>query len=183
MDSNIIVRKEDGSADTWYCRDLALGDVLTRERQSHLGEAYVLWVDLAHPSLMQEVQPLQPAAAPLSIADCDIALSEVFYVDCERRNPFNFRITLPGVPERHILIGEIAPDHVRRVLALDMNYAKGYRRPLYQYIHQVIDGASRECYRLLLPVLGSAGHVSQIYGYCRTVVPQLAPRKRLPHEE
>jgi hypothetical protein len=63
---------------------------------------------------------------------------------------------------------------MRRLLALDMNYAKSCRRPLYQRIYQRIDGNAQECYRLLLPVLGATSEVAQIYGFCRAVATQSA---------
>lgn len=182
MDSTVIVRREDGSSDTWECRDIALGEILTRERRSPLGEAYLLWSDFVHPSMMLDSAP-EPEEADSAGVD-NLALSGVFRLDCGRRNPFDFRIALPNRPHPGIRIGDVAPDHLRRVLARDMSYAKGCRLPVYQHIRQRIDGASRECFRLLLPVLGSAGHVSEIYGFCRPVAvareatPAICPRLR-----
>ena len=180
MDSTVIVRREDGSSDTWECRDIALGEILTRERRSPLGEAYLLWSDFVHPSMV-----LDPAPAAVEEADgSGIALAGVFLLDCARRNPFDFRIALPGRPHPGIRIGDIAPDHMRRVLARDMSYAKGCRVPVYQHVRQRIGGVSRECFRLLLPVLGAAGLVSEIYGFCRPVAaareatPAICPRLR-----
>lgn len=169
MDSTVIVRKEDGSSDTWECRDIALGEILTRERRSSLGEAYLLWSDFVHPSMMLDSAPAPEANE--TPGGSSIALAGVFRLDCERQNPFDFRITLPGRPHPGIRIGDIAPDHLRRVLARDMSDAKGCRLPVYQHIRQCVDGATREYFRLLLPVLGAAGHVSEIYGFCRPVAP------------
>lgn len=178
MDSTVIVRREDGSSDTWECRDIELCEILTRERRSPLGEAYLLWSDFVHPSMMLDSAPApEPEEADSASGGSGIALAGVFRLDCGRRNPFDFRIALPGRPHPAIRIGDIAPDHMRRVLARDMSYAKGCRVPVYQHIRQRVGGVSRERIRLLLPVLGAGGNVSEIYGFCR---PAAAAREATP---
>jgi hypothetical protein len=173
MDSTIIVQREDGSSDCWHSRDIGLDELLRRERRSPLGEAYLLWSDFVHPSMATDFLPASgaPLASDRSHAHsaANFALAETFRLDCERRNPFNFRIVLPGRPEEGIRIGDIAPDHLRHVLARDMSYAKGSRLPVYQHISLSIGGVTRECVRLLLPVLGAGGQVAQIYGFSRPV--------------
>jgi len=64
-------------------------------------------------------------------------------------------------------VRELTPEYIRRIVALDINYAKACRQPLYQHIYQQIDGAAQECYRLLLPILGDTNDVAEIYGFCR----------------
>lgn len=175
MDSTIITRKDDGTTDMWRCRDMAPADILLNERHTPLGDAYLLWSDFVHPSLaLDAVAPGGEDRRALSPAGANPALAEVFCVDCATQNPFDFRIAPPDRLEHGIRIGDIAPDHMRRLLALDMNYAKSRRRPLYQHIYQRIDGNAQECYRLLLPVLGATSEVAQIYGFCRAVATQSA---------
>lgn len=169
MDSMVIVRREDGSSDCWHSRHIALGELLRREQRSRLGEAYLLWSDFVHPSMAADFAPAAVPPYPGPPTAAGIALAETFRLDCARRNPFDFRIVLPGTPERSIRIGDVTPDHLRRVLARDMSYAKACRVPVYEHIRQRIDGMSRACYRLLLPVLGAGGQVVEIYGFCRPV--------------
>ena len=164
MDSTVIVRREDGSSDCWQCRDIGLDELMRRERRSPLGDAYLLWSDFVHPSLAADFPPA--SGAPGSD---NLAFAEAFHVECEQHNPFDFRIVLPELPQRSVRIGDIAPDHLRQILASDMSYTKGSRLPVYQHISLRTAGASRECVRLLLPVLGGGGQVAQIYGFCRAV--------------
>jgi hypothetical protein len=175
MDSTIITRKDDGSTDMWRCRDLAPADIVENERDTPLGDAYLMWSDFVHPSLALDIATPGADERPgLLQTGANPTLAEVFCVDCATQNPFDFRIAPPGRLEQGIRIGDIAPDHMRRLLALDMNYAKSCRRPLYQRIYQRIDGNAQECYRLLLPVLGATSEVAQIYGFCRAVATQSA---------
>lgn len=174
MDSTIITRKDDGTTDMWRCRDMAPADIVENERATPLGDAYLLWSDFVHPSLALDALAPGEDRRALPPAGANPALAEVFCVDCATQNPFDFRIAPPDRLELGIRIGDIAPDHMRRLLALDMNYAKSRRRPLYQRIYQRIDGNAQECYRLLLPVLGATSEVAQIYGFCRAVATQSA---------
>ena len=175
MDSTIIVQREDGSSDCWHSRDVGLDELLRRERRSPLGEAYLLWSDFVHPSMASDFPSASGAPQTVGGPDADdaarFALADAFRLDCERRNPFDFRIVVPGPPERSVRIGDIAPDHLRHVLARDMSYAKGSRLPVYQHISLRIGGVARECMRLLLPALGAGGQVAQIYGFCRPILP------------
>ena len=168
MDSTITFRNEDGSSDTWRCREIQIDRLLERERDSTLGEAFLFWSDFVHPAAAFDFTPGGKGIdCPAEPVRPNPSLTSVFRVDCRSLNPFDFRIGLPTKPDEAVTLRDIAPDHVRRILALDLNYAKGCRKPLYQQISQQIDGETQECYRLLLPVLGAQNDVAEIFGFCR----------------
>lgn len=180
MDSTLIFRNDDGTANTWYCRDLGLDRLAADEYNSLLGEAYLFWSDFVHPTAAFDFGEIRRAqggksGAPLS----NPALATVFRADCSSDNPFDFTIEVLTQDDPPIRIGALSPDYIRRLVALDLNYAKGNRKPLYQHIKQEIDGMARECYRLLLPVLGTTSEVAEIFGFCRSEAaahPVSAPR-------
>jgi len=168
MESTITFRNADGTSDVWRCHELRLEDLLERERSSALGEAYLFWSDFVHPSAAFDF------AAGSDSRDCPMepsrpnpSLTSVFRVDCSSRNPFDFRIGVPVRPDQSVPLRKVAPDHVRRILAQDLNYAKACRKPLYQHVYQQFDDVTQECYRLLLPILGRTKDVAEIYGFCR----------------
>ena len=172
MDSTLTFRNEDGSTDLWRCRDIPLERLRERERNSPLGEAYLFWSDFVHPAAAFDFTPGgQGIDCPDEPLEPNPSLTAVFHVDCRSLNPFDFRIGVPSKPARTMAIRDIGPDHVRRIVALDVNYAKGCRRPLYQQIWQRIDGITQECYRLLLPILGDRNDVAEIFGFCRPRTP------------
>lgn len=182
MESTTTVRKEDGTSYLWRCRELGLDTLLARERSSPLGEAYLFWTDFIHPSVAFDFAA-DPGAADAfpELTTANVALATAFRVDCSGDNPFDFRIGLPAHAGPGLVLRDVRPDYVRRILAQDLNYVKGSRRPLYQYVHQEIDGAVRERYRLLLPILSRTQDVSEIYGFCRPCYAEQSsrrPRKR-----
>jgi len=169
MDSTLTFRNDDGTTNTWRCRDLGLERLAVDEYNSLLGEAYLFWSDFVHPAAAFDFDAIRQAqrgksGAPLS----NPALATVFRADCSSDNPFDFTIVLPTRNDAPARVGDLSPDYVRRLVALDLNYAKGNRKPLYQHIKQEIDGMARECYRLLLPVLGTTSDVAEIFGFCRS---------------
>lgn len=169
MDSTLIFRNDDGTTNSWRCRDLGLKRLAVDEYNSLLGEAYLFWSDFVHPATAFDFDAIRAARggktnAPLS----NPALASVFRADCSSNNPFDFTIELPTRNDPPARVGDLSPDYVRRLVALDLNYAKGNRKPLYQHIKQEIDGMARECYRLLLPVLGTTSEIAEIFGFCRS---------------
>ena len=182
MESTTTVRKEDGTSYLWRCRELGLDTLLARERKSPLGEAYLFWTDFIHPSVAFDfVEDSRMAEESSEAAPANMALAAVFRVDCSGENPFDFRIGLPARTGPDLALRNVRPDYVRRILAQDLNYVKGSRRPLYQHVHQELDGVLRERYRLLLPVLSRTQDVSEIYGFCRPCYSKTSsrrPRKR-----
>lgn len=168
MESTITFRNTDGTSNVWRCRELPLKELLERETNTLLGEAYLFWSDFINPSTAFDfASESDDAAFTAGPSGLNPGLTSVFRVDCRSRNPFDFRIGLPGHPDRAVALRRVTPDHIRRILTQDMNYAKGCRKPLYQHIHQQFDGATQECYRLLLPVLGDARDITEIFGFCR----------------
>lgn len=180
MDSTLIFRNDDGTANTWYCRDLGLDRLAVDEYNSLLGEAYLFWSDFVHPTAAFDFREIRRAQGGKSGAPlANPVLATVFRANCGSDNPFDFIIEMPTRDEPSISVGDLSPEYVRRLVALDLNYAKGNRKPLYQHIKQEIDGMARECYRLLLPVLGMTSEVAEIFGFCRSEAaahPVTAPR-------
>jgi hypothetical protein len=182
MDSTLIFRNDDGTTNTWQCRDLGLDRLAVDEYNSLLGEAYLFWSDFVHPATAFDFDAIRRAQGDNGRARLsNPALATVFRANCGSDNPFDFTVEMPTRNDTPIRVGDLSPEHVRRLVALDLNYAKGNRKPLYQHIKQEIDGRARECYRLLLPVLGTTSEIAEIFGFCRseaTAHPVTALRSR-----
>jgi hypothetical protein len=178
MDSKLIFRNDDGTTNTWHCRELGLERLTIDEYNSLLGEAYLFWSDFIHPAVAFDFEERRrnaktAAKKPMT----NPALAPIFRVDCSSRNPFDFVIDMPTTNLEPVAVRDLGPEYVRRIVALDINYARGQRKALYQHIKQEFDGVARACYRLLLPMLGSARDVTEIFGFCRpeSVAQPLAP--------
>lgn len=168
MDSTLVFRNDDGTTNTWRCREIGVQRLLADEYNSLLGEAYLFWSDFVHPSAAFDFDASRKSAGPATKTQiANPALAPVFRVDCHSQNPFDFTIELPTMARDDVTVRDLSPDYIRRIVALDLNYAKGHRKPLYQHIKQEIDGVARNCYRLLLPVLGTTHEVAEIFGFCR----------------
>ena len=183
MDSTLTFRNDDGTLNSWHCRELGLDRLAVDEYNSLLGEAYLFWSDFVHPATafdFAEIRRTQRGRARAPLANPTLAT--VFRADCRSDNPFDFTIEMPMGDDPPVRIGALCPDYIRRLVALDLNYAKGNRKPLYQHIKQEIDGMARECYRLLLPVLGTTSEVAEIFGFCRseTTANPVSARRPLP---
>jgi len=190
MDSTLIFRNDDGTTNTWRCQEIGIQRLLADEYNTLLGEAYLFWSDFVHPSVAFDFDASRKSGPPATKAQiANPALAPIFRVDCRSQNPFDFTIELPTMVHDDITVRDLGPDYIRRIVALDLNYAKGYRKPLYQNIKQEIDGIARQCYRLLLPVLGATHEVAEIFGFCRPesvahpVAPLRAREKTLPRRE
>lgn len=177
MESTITIRKKDGTTDIWRCQEIGIDALRANERNTTLGEAFLFWPDFIPPSVAFDFASEKASGSPATARAANPALASAFRVDCGRQNPFDFRIGDLGAEANSKALRDIEPDHLRRILAQDLNYAKSSRRPLYQHIHQQIDGNTHECYRLLLPVPGGNRDITEIFGFCRPREPSRAPQR------